>query len=57
VPHTVTLLAYPLGGHAVGSLVPYVAGGGGPIGGAFPDANQAARAQGWPRLLRFLAGA
>jgi dienelactone hydrolase len=53
------LAAYPAAGHAVGYLVPYLPGAGIPSpgdGGATADANPAATAAVWPRLLRFLAG-
>jgi len=52
--HRVTLLYYPRAGHGVGPLLPA------PPGltfldGATADANITADANGWPRLLRFLA--
>jgi dienelactone hydrolase len=53
--HRVTLLEYPRAGHFVGSLVPYWPesfGGNGE--GYTPDDNQVARAEAWPKLLRFL---
>lgn len=54
--HRVTLLEYPRAGHFVGALVPYYpASTGGNGEGYTPDDNQLARADAWPKLLRFLA--
>lgn len=53
--HQVTLLDYPYGGHGVGSLVPYLPSFNPLVDGDTPDADQRARANGWPRLLSFLA--
>lgn len=58
-----TVLAYPEAGHLVGGLVPYspstatsgtTAAGTQLITGGTYQADQAARAQGWPQLLSFL---
>jgi dienelactone hydrolase len=51
--HAVTLLEYPNAGHGVGSLLPYDPTYL-PTGGTI-DADQRARAAGWPRLLAFLS--
>ena len=50
--HAVKLLDYPDAGHGVGQLVPYSPARF-PTGGSV-DADQRARADGWPRLLGFL---
>ena len=54
--HRVTFLDYPNVGHGIGGLIPYTPEYEGLIDGPNPDANQRARAQGWPKLLQFLAG-
>lgn len=60
-----TVLGYPDAGHFVGALIPYMpstlssgttaSGRVLPAGGSY-QADQAARADAWPRLLTFLAG-
>ena len=53
--HHVTLLDYHSGGHGVGSLMPYLPSYNPLLDGDTPDPDQRARANGWPRLLSFLA--
>ena len=54
--HQLTLLEYPRAGHFVGGLIPYYPSNGGGNGDGYtPDDNQLARADAWPKLLRFLA--
>jgi dienelactone hydrolase len=54
--HQLTLLEYPRAGHYVGGLIPYYPSNGGGNGDGYtPDDNQLARADAWPKLLRFLA--
>ncbi len=55
--HQVTFLDYPNVGHGIGGLIPYTPEYDGRIDGLDPDANQRARTQAWPKLLRFLANA
>lgn len=53
--HPVTFLDYALAGHGVGSLLPYLPGRVASLEGQTANANQVADANGWPKLLRFLA--
>lgn len=53
--HQVTLLEYHSGGHGVGSLLPYLPSYNPLLDGDRADPDQRARADGWPRLLAFLA--
>ncbi|HEV3166013.1 MAG TPA: acyl-CoA thioesterase/BAAT N-terminal domain-containing protein [Isosphaeraceae bacterium] len=56
--HQHVLLSYPDGGHGVGALAPYFPGiEPASTEGITREANPAAREQGWPRLLDFLAAA
>jgi dienelactone hydrolase len=52
--HGVTFLAYPHGGHGVGSLFPNLIGRGGTLEGWSRYSNDRAAADGWPKLLAFL---
>lgn len=63
--HAPTVLDYPDAGHFVGSLLPFVpstattgttASGLALQGGGTPASDAAGRADGWPKLLAFLAG-
>ena len=54
--HHVTFLDYPNVGHGIGELTPYVPFADSRLDGLDSDANWAARADGWPKLLHFLAG-
>ena len=58
------MLSYPHAGQFVGSLLPYVpvtksqgttASGMTTIAGGLPSADEAGRADAWPKLLAFLA--
>ncbi len=54
--HRLTLLEYHRAGHYVGGLIPYYPENTGGTGDGYtPDDNQLARADAWPKLLRFLA--
>ena len=54
--HQLTLLEYHRAGHYVGGLIPYYPENTGGTGDGYtPDDNQLARADAWPKLLRFLA--
>ena len=54
--HDWPLLEYPRAGHYVGALIPYYPENTGGTGDGYtPDDNQVARADAWPKLLRFLA--
>lgn len=53
--HRVVFLDYPNVGHAIGSLEPYFPAYIPKYDGLVPGAAQAARADAWPKLLRFLA--
>ena len=53
--HGLAFLDYPNVGHGIGELVPYTPAYDPSIDGDHPDANQRARVQAWPKLLRFLA--